>query len=153
MTPLLIRDSDNEAATRRARRRGVPRPASRSGCNVENGYRFSLSGNLVWHHTTACEGGGGTAVQDGGDVYARGAHDTPVILSKSAGAPSGTFASQTAPAFGSNNVYTLDSGYLVAVDSSGSPDRWSFGDGTLVTAPVVVGGAVFVGSRPSAADG
>jgi outer membrane protein assembly factor BamB len=39
-------------------------------------YRFSLSGNLVWHHTTSCEGGGGsTAVLDGSNVYARGAHD------------------------------------------------------------------------------
>ena len=110
-------------------------------------YRFSLSGNLVWHHTTSCEGGGGsTAVLDGSNVYARGAHDAPVILSQSAGATLGTFASQTAPAFDSNSMYTIDNGYLVAVDPSGSPDRWTFGDGTLVTAPVVAGGAVFVGS-------
>ena len=110
-------------------------------------YRFSLSGSLVWHHTTSCEGGGGsTAVLDGGNVYGRGAHDTPVILSKSSGTTVGTFASQTAPAFDGNNMYTIDNGNLVAVDPSGSPDRWSFGDGTLVTAPVVSGGAVFVGS-------
>jgi outer membrane protein assembly factor BamB len=110
-------------------------------------YRFSLSGNLVWHHTTSCEGGGGsTAVLDGSNVYARGAHDAPVILSKSAGATLGTFASQTAPAFDSNSMYTIVNGYLVAVDPSGSPDRWTFGDGTLATAPVVAGGAVFVGS-------
>jgi outer membrane protein assembly factor BamB len=110
-------------------------------------YRFSLSGKLVWHYTTCCEGGGGsTAVLHGNDVYARGAHDTPVILSKSTGASAGTFASQTAPAFDRTNMYTLDNGNLVAVDPSGSPDRWSFGDGTLVTAPVVAGGAVFVGS-------
>ena len=110
-------------------------------------YRFSLSGKLVWHHTTCCEGGGGsTAVLHGSHVYARGAHDTPVILSKSTGASTGTFASQTAPAFDSTNMYTLDNGYLVAVDASGSPDRWSFGNGTLVTAPVVAGGAVFAGS-------
>lgn len=110
-------------------------------------YRFSLSGQLEWHHTTCCEGGGGsTAVLHGGDVYARGAHDTPVILSESAGASLGTFASQTAPAFDSSNMYTIDNGDLVAVDPSGSPDRWTFGDGTLVTAPVVAGGAVFVGS-------
>ncbi len=110
-------------------------------------YRFSLRGKLVWHHTTCCEGGGGsTAVLHGSHLYARGAHDTPVILAKSAGAPSGTFASQTAPAFDSKNMYTLDNGHLVAVDLSGSPDRWSFGNGTLVTAPVVAGGAVFAGS-------
>lgn len=110
-------------------------------------YRFNLSGKLVWHHTTCCEGGGGsTAVLHGSHLYARGAEDPPVILSKSAGASSGSFASQTAPAFDSNNMYTLDNGNLVAVDPSGSPDRWSFGDGTLVTAPVVAGGAVFAGS-------
>lgn len=110
-------------------------------------YRFSLRGKLVWHHATCCEGGGGsTAVLHGRHVYARGALDTPVILSKSTGASSGTFASQTAPAFDSTNMYTLDNGYLVAVDPSGSPDRWSFGGGTLVTAPVVAGGAVFAGS-------
>jgi outer membrane protein assembly factor BamB len=110
-------------------------------------YRFSLSGNLVWHYNPACEGGGGsTAVLAGGNVYARGAHDSPVILSDSTGASVGTFASQTAPAFDSNGMYTINNGNLVAVDPSGSPDRWSFGDGTLVTAPVVAGGAVFVGS-------
>jgi len=110
-------------------------------------YRFSLRGKLIWHHTTCCEGGGGsTAVLHGSHVYARGAYDTPVILSKATGASSGTFASQTAPAFDSKNMYTLDNGHLVAVDPSGSPDRWSFGNGTLVTAPVVAGGAVFAGS-------
>ena len=110
-------------------------------------YRLSLTGKLVWHHTTCCEGGGGsTAVLHGSRVYARGAHDSPVILSKSAGTSSGSFASRTAPAFDSKNMYTLDNGHLVAVDPSGSPDRWSFGNGTLVTAPVVAGGAVFAGS-------
>ena len=69
-----------------------------------------------------------------------------MILSKSSGTTVGTFASQTAPAFDGNNMYTIDNGNLVAVDPSGSPDRWSFGDGTLVTAPVTAGGAVFVGS-------
>ncbi|MBO0830877.1 MAG: PQQ-binding-like beta-propeller repeat protein [Actinobacteria bacterium] len=111
-------------------------------------YRFSMSGDLVWHHDTFCSGGGGsTAVLDGSKVYARGAAaDTPLILSKSVGGSVGTFASRTAPAFDSNNMYTIDNGNLVAVDPSGSPDRWSFGDGTLATAPVVAGGAVFVGS-------
>jgi outer membrane protein assembly factor BamB len=110
-------------------------------------YRFSLSGSLLWHNNTSCEGGGGsTAVLHGSAVYARGAYNTPVILSKAAGVTSGTFASKTAPAFDSNSMYTLDNGNLVAVDPSGSPDLWSFGDGTLVTAPVVAGGAVFVGS-------
>jgi outer membrane protein assembly factor BamB len=110
-------------------------------------YRFSLSGLLVWHHDTGCWGGGGsTPVLHGGYVYARGPYGTPVILSKSSGTPSGSFASATAPAFGSRNMYTLRNGKLVAVDPSGSPNRWTFGNGNLVTAPVVNGGVVFVGS-------
>jgi outer membrane protein assembly factor BamB len=110
-------------------------------------YRFSLSGTLVWHHTTCCEGGGGsTAVLHNSHVYARGALDTPVILSKTAGTSSGAFASQTAPAFNSKNMYILNNGQLVAAAPSGRHDRWSFGNGTLVTAPIVAGGAVFAGS-------
>jgi outer membrane protein assembly factor BamB len=114
-------------------------------CNQD--YRFSLAGHLVWHHATGCEGGGGsTAVRHGSSLYARGAHDTPIILAKSSGNQVGTFASNTAPAFDSTNMYTLQSGNLVAVDPSGSPSRWAFGDGTFVTAPVVNNGVVYVGS-------
>jgi len=112
-------------------------------------YRFKLNGTLVWHHTTSCEGGGGsTTVLHGASVYARGSVglDTPIALTKSAGSSVGSFASTTAPAFGGQNMYTLYGGKLVAVDPSGSPDRWSFGSGTLVTAPVVGGSVVFVGS-------
>src|SRR5258707_15819130 len=44
-------------------------------------YRFSLSGKLVWHHTTFCEGGGGTtAGRHASHLYARGAHHPPAIL-------------------------------------------------------------------------
>jgi outer membrane protein assembly factor BamB len=112
-------------------------------------YRFSLRGHLVWHHATACEGGGGsTAALHGSSLYARGSVplDTPIILSKSSGTQTGSFAATTAPAFDSTNMYTLQSGNLVAVDQSGSPNRWEFGTGTLVTAPVVNGGVVYVGS-------
>jgi outer membrane protein assembly factor BamB len=112
-------------------------------------YHFKLNGALVWHHTSACEGGGGsTAVLHGTSLYARGSVglDTPISLSKAAGAPVGSFASRTAPAFGDSDMYTTDAGNLVAVNPSGSPDIWSFGDGTLVTAPVVGGSVVFVGS-------
>ena len=113
-------------------------------------YGFSLGGQLLWHHQTCCEGGGGsTAVLHGTHVYARGGAytDTPAILSKSTGTQSGSFASLTAPAFGSRYMYTVYAGNLSAVDPSGSPDHWTFGHGNLVTAPVVSGGTVFVGAR------
>jgi len=117
-------------------------------------YRFNLRGHLVWHYSTSCEGGGGsTAVLHGSSVYARGAHDPPVILSKASGTLTGSFASATAPAFDSTNMYTLENGNLVAVDPSGSPDRWTFSNGSLVTAPVVSGGVVFVGSSDGAVYG
>ena len=119
-------------------------------------YRFSLRGHLVWHHSTGCEGGGGSpAVLHGTSLYARGftAIDTPAILSKSSGKQTGSFASATAPAFDGTNMYTLQSGNLVAVDPSGSPSRWAFGDGTLVTAPVVNNGVVYVGSSTGVVDG
>jgi outer membrane protein assembly factor BamB len=111
-------------------------------------YRFKLGGTMAWHHQTACEGGGGsTAVLDGSSLYARGAAgDAPVILSTASGASTGSFASQTAPAFDASTMYTLQSGDLVAVDRSGSPDHWSFGDGSLVTAPLVAGKVIYVGS-------
>lgn len=110
-------------------------------------YRISLSGAHGWHRSNGTEGGGGsTAVLHGGDVYARGAHDSPLILAKPSGRSVGSFASDTAPAFGGTSMFTLAGGRLVAVGASGSPDRWTFGDGTLVTAPVVSGGTVFAGS-------
>ena len=112
-------------------------------------YRFSLGGKLLWHHQTCCEGGGGsTAVLHGTHLYARGdvSTDTPAILSQTSGHQSGSFASFTAPAFGSRYMYTLDAGNLAAVDPSGSPDHWRFGHGNLVTAPVVSGSTVFVGN-------
>jgi outer membrane protein assembly factor BamB len=109
-------------------------------------YRFSLSGEHGWHRNSGIEGGGGsTAVLHGSDVYARGAHDSPLILAKSSGRSVGSFASDTAPAFAGNTMFTLSDGHLVAVGASGSPDRWTSGTG-LVTAPVVSGGTVFVGS-------
>jgi outer membrane protein assembly factor BamB len=112
-------------------------------------YGFGLGGRLMWHHQTCCEGGGGsTAVLHGTHVYARGQKyaDTPAILAKSTGAQTGSFASLTAPAFGSKYMYTLYAGTLSAVNPSGSPDHWTFGHGTLVTAPVVSGGTVFAGN-------
>ena len=112
-------------------------------------YRFSLSGARAWYHSTSCEGGGGsTPVLHGSSLYTRGATatDTPLILSKSAGTLTGTFASATTPAFDGTSMYTLWDGNLAAVDPSGSPNRWTFRNGSLVTAPVVNGGVVYAGS-------
>ncbi len=50
--------------------------------------------------------GGSTPVLHGSYVYARGDFDPPLILAKSSGAATGTFASVAAPAFDSTNMYT-----------------------------------------------
>jgi outer membrane protein assembly factor BamB len=124
--------------------------------DCQQDYRFSLGGLVAWHYSTACSGGGGsTAALGGGSVYARGENgsDTPVILSKTSGTLSGTFTSATAPAFDSTNMYTLQNGKLVATAHSGSPNRWTFGNGTLVTAPVVHGGVVYAGSSDGTVHG
>lgn len=115
--------------------------------NCQQDYRFSLRGHLIWHHSTACDGGGGsTAVLHGSSVYARGVSDPPIILATLSGDQTGSFASDTAPAFGSRDMDTLQGGNLVAVDPSGRPNRWEFSYRTLVAAPVVSGGVVFAGS-------
>jgi hypothetical protein len=109
-------------------------------------YRFSLSGALIWHRNPGCYGGGGsTAVIHGSSFYARGASDSPLILSKSSGQVTGSFASDTAPAVAGSTMYMLQEGKLVAASASGRPDRWSFGNGSLVTAPIVDGSVVYPG--------
>jgi len=113
----------------------------------QQGDKFSLTGQHVWHFDNGCEGGGGTTpVVHRSYVYVRGPYGWPEILSKSSGIALTRFVSDTAPAFDTTNMYTLQNGELVAEAPSGSPRRWTFGDGTLVTAPVVSGGVVYVGS-------
>jgi len=110
-------------------------------------YRFSLGGQPLWHYAGSSAGGGGSApVLQGGYVYARGYFDSPLILAKSSEAVAGTFASVSAPAFDSTNMYTLQGADLVAVSPSGSANRWTFANGNLGTAPVVNNGVVYVGS-------
>jgi outer membrane protein assembly factor BamB len=112
-------------------------------------YRFTINGKLTWHVSGNCEGGGGSTVAlEGGYAYARGsAIDTPEILSALTGSQVGSFASDTIPAFGQGNMYTLQSGNLVAANPAGTPNRWGYGAGTLATPPVADSSYVFVGSN------
>jgi outer membrane protein assembly factor BamB len=72
------------------------------------------------------------------------------IFNAETGASTGqTYISQTAPAVGSQASYYLQSqsGALIAVSSSTGSLLWSFtGDGTLLTAPVLVNNYLFIGS-------
>jgi outer membrane protein assembly factor BamB len=92
-------------------------------------------------------------VLHGDSVYARGGdgsdppQDPPLILAQSNGSDTGSLTSSTAPAFDGGTIFTVQQGALVAVATSGGRDRWSFGNGSLVTSPVVSDGVVFEGSQ------
>lgn len=112
-------------------------------------YRFTLSGRLVWNYAPSGEGGSGsTPVLHGNSVYTRGdpTFDSPIILSKASGKLTGAFATDSEPAFDSTSMYTLQDGNLVAVDPSGSPNRWTFAGQNLTTAPVISNGVVYAAS-------
>ena len=89
----------------------------------------------------------------GGFVYARqdsevvtNILDPPYILDVSTGADAGTFPSGAPPAIHDGHLFLLSHGILSSVDSLTHSKAWSFGDGTLVTPPIVVSGRVFIGS-------
>src|SRR5579864_259871 len=113
-------------------------------------YDFNpLTGALIWHHSTGCEGGGGKVpVLANGDVFSRDAVSGNVILSAASGSTQGSFNSTPAPAVGGGTAYTVGGGALTAVDDSGlGSNQWTFtGDGKLDTAPLIVGNLVFEGS-------
>ena len=124
----------------------------RSGAYVsyfcQQDYRINLAGHLVWVRPTFCSGFGSTPVLHGRFMYSRGQGppDQPIILAKATGKQVGTFQSDTAPAFGAADMFTLQNGRLVAVSPSGGASHWTFGDGSLILAPVVSGGTVFAAS-------
>lgn len=117
-------------------------------------YRFTLTGDLVWHDVGGCEGGGGsTGVLHGSYYYARGApfEDTPSIFAASTGASTSTFDSVTAPGFDANSFFTnAQSGAnrsISAIPLDGGSARWTSlaPSGLYITAPVVIGDVVYVG--------
>ncbi|MEV6008185.1 PQQ-binding-like beta-propeller repeat protein [Streptomyces sp. NPDC051976] len=120
----------------------------------EQTYAFSpASGSPLWHHDTDCEGGGGrTPVLADGGVWVRDAAvKTPTVLDAGTGAVRGTYTAggpAPVPAFDGRRGYFVDSGVLQERDSRTLASSWTFnGDSQLDTAPIVVNGYVYVGSR------
>jgi outer membrane protein assembly factor BamB len=113
-------------------------------------YDFNPStGALIWHHATACEGGGGkTPALFNGRLYVRDPATGNVILNAGNGQVVGTFTATPIPAFGGSLGY----GYFLAgstlrAESPSGAVIWKFsGDGTLRSAPLVSHGYVYVGS-------
>ncbi len=113
----------------------------------EQTYKFApATGALLWHHSTNCAGGGGsTPVVHGHSIYVRDDFTSPVILSTTDGQMHGLFQSDTAPAFSNRLGFYVQGGTLSAVDNPTQDYQWSSSQ-QLVTAPIVVGGAVIAGS-------
>jgi outer membrane protein assembly factor BamB len=115
-------------------------------CGVS--YRFDPSTGLrAWVRTTGCEGGGGsTPVVHDGKVYVRD-FEYPAVLDAATGAVDGTFSSSTTPAFAGDVGFYLQGATLRAVDTATNQVLWSqAGDGSLTTAPIVIGSEVAIGS-------
>jgi len=111
----------------------------------------ALSGQLLWHYSGSCEGGGGkTPVVHGGGVYVRDAFFTPtdgLILSLKTGRRRGQFQSERPPAFAGNLGVDYQSGTLRGVDARDQTVLWSFaGDGGLTSAPLIVNQTIYIGS-------
>jgi outer membrane protein assembly factor BamB len=117
----------------------------------EQTYAFAAArGDLLWHHSTGCEGGGGrTPVVYHSRVYVRDdAGFDPVVLNARTGEPVSTFSSGPAPAFRGTRGFFLSSGGLEARNLRNGALLWRFtGDGQLVSAPIAVNRHVYVGSR------
>ena len=112
-------------------------------------YAFDpVAGNLLWHHSTGCEGGGGaTPVVASGLVFSPGFAAGNLILSASDGSELGPYNAGPPPAVANDMAFMLSGSTLTAVKDSGQGvNAWTFSFGGLDTAPLVAGGLVFVGS-------
>ncbi len=108
-----------------------------------------LDGTVLWSTNTGCSGGGGdTPVVANGVVYSpiNGGY-SGIAYDAETGAVVGSFSTTTLPAVTATTIYELSGGTLRALALSNNAVLWSFaGDGQLDTAPIVVGGYVFIGS-------
>jgi outer membrane protein assembly factor BamB len=121
-------------------------------------YKFDpITGASLWHYSGPCSGGGGkTSAYANGLLYVRDIIDfnSPFgqIYDATNGTQVGTFNVGTfqigpIPAFGTTTGFFLNDGTLQAIDLTSRDLLWSFtGDGQLVSAPIVINEAVFVGS-------
>jgi outer membrane protein assembly factor BamB len=107
-----------------------------------------IDGTRIWFHNGSCIGGGGqTAALYDSRVWARDHFaGMNVMLDIATGAELGEFAGGPIPAFHDRRGFFLVGGTLQARDVDSGEIKWSFiGDGTLVTAPIVANGVVYVG--------
>ncbi|MCR6483447.1 PQQ-binding-like beta-propeller repeat protein [Amycolatopsis sp. OK19-0408] len=121
----------------------------------EQTYAFEpKAGAPIWHRSTGCSGGGGRTpvVADGGLWIRNSSLTTPSVLNLTDGSVRGTYEASNgatpAPAFDGHQGYFVDNGVLKERHSRTLESRWTFtGDNELSSAPIVVNGYVYVGSR------
>jgi outer membrane protein assembly factor BamB len=116
------------------------------------------SGAVVWQTPHDCHGGGGsTAVFAGGRLFTREAYPPGEVYDASTGARLARWPSDHPPAFAGRlglfpharrkNEQGWFGHRLIARDIGSGRVRWRFeGDGYLDTAPLIAGGAAYVGS-------
>lgn len=115
-------------------------------CN--QAYDFApTSGNLIWHDQGQCEGGGGaTTALYQGQLYTRDSTGD-LVLNATTGKLAGSYSASQPPAFRGKLGYFLNGSTLSAETVSNHSLKWTFtGDGSLVTAPIVDGAYVYIGS-------
>jgi outer membrane protein assembly factor BamB len=117
-------------------------------------YAFNtVTGQLLWHRSSCCEGGGGaTPVVHAAQLYVRDSFCTPgtsgLVLDANTGARIQGFNSDRPPAFLGNVALFFQSGTLRGVDAQSGQVLWSFaGDGSLTSAPLVVNQTIYIGSN------
>jgi outer membrane protein assembly factor BamB len=114
----------------------------------------AVSTVVLWHFDLGCSGGiGWTDAYANNSVYVRGldnpsVSDVGIVLNAATGTQLGTFNSTAAiPAFSATAGFFLNGSTLTATDLSTGGTLWTFsGDGTLVSAPIVIDNAVVIGS-------
>ena len=115
-------------------------------------YKFDpLSGAALWHYSGPCDGGGGeTPVYANSQLYVQNIGfqlNTNMIFNAETGVQQGSFAASVIPAVTSSAAFYLNNGTLTAFSLSTQTTLWTFqGDGQLTTAPIVIDGAVIIGS-------
>jgi outer membrane protein assembly factor BamB len=109
-----------------------------------------VTGSVIWTVDTGCGGGGGNIPAiNGGAVYSpnAGGFFSGDIYATETGSTLGSFSATAIPAVSPTTSYILDIPTLQATSLTNGHINWSFtGDGSLVTAPIIVNNYVFVGS-------
>jgi outer membrane protein assembly factor BamB len=114
-------------------------------------YDFSpVSGALVWHNSTGCEGGGGAT-----GTLANGVYYSPngvagfsgMAFDAETGALHGSYSAGWPPAIGAGAGFFIAGGSLQAINNTTNVIQWTFaGDGALSGPPILVNNYVFVAS-------